>query len=458
MRLSEITDTTSDAVRSAGNYLNDVTTPSIRLGVTGLSRAGKTVFITGLVHALINGRARPPLMTSRLPGFRAFLEPQPDDDLPRFSYETHLSALIGDTPHWPESTRHISQLRVTMEWDAQDWARRTAGIGRRLHLDIVDYPGEWLLDLSLMEQDYATWAKAMNAYLDGRPRDGRLEAWLNFRDGCRSSSPLDEQVAIEGARLFAASLASVRDNDRFARLLTPGRFLLPGDLEGSPLLTFFPLNMTDSDGIPKAGTLGGLLARRYESYKAQVVRPFFERHFMSLDRQIVLVDALSAFNGGAYAVIELERALESALRAFRPGRQSWLASLFGRRIDRVLFAATKADHLHRANHDRLAGMLRAMTDRAAKRATGAGSDAYVTALASIKATTDVEYVVGGSTMPCIRGRPLPGETVGDRRFDGTKDAAVFPGDLPADPLEIFDEEAMRTGRIECGAFQPTRSA
>ncbi len=35
--------------------------PSLRIGVTGLSRAGKTVFITGLVHALVSG--------ARMPGF-----------------------------------------------------------------------------------------------------------------------------------------------------------------------------------------------------------------------------------------------------------------------------------------------------------------------------------------------------------------------------------------------------
>ncbi|WP_439603509.1 YcjX family protein, partial [Devosia sp.] len=30
-------------------------TPTLRLGVTGLSRAGKTIFITALVHNLLTG-------------------------------------------------------------------------------------------------------------------------------------------------------------------------------------------------------------------------------------------------------------------------------------------------------------------------------------------------------------------------------------------------------------------
>ena len=131
MRFSDLADSTADAVRSAGTYLEDLTTPTVRLGVTGLSRAGKTVFITALVHALTEGTASPALMPHRLPGFRAFLEPQPDDDIPRFAYEQHLDALAGDPPQWPRSTRQLSQLRITMEWTPQDWVRQTAGIGRR---------------------------------------------------------------------------------------------------------------------------------------------------------------------------------------------------------------------------------------------------------------------------------------------------------------------------------------
>jgi len=34
------------------------------------------------------------------------------------------------------------------------------------------------------------------------------------------------------------------------------------------------------------------------------------------------------------------------------------------RADRILFAATKADHLHHTNHDRLEAILRRMVERA----------------------------------------------------------------------------------------------
>src|SRR5690606_25591577 len=131
--------------------------PTIRLGVTGLSRAGKTVFISALVHNLVHG--------GRLPLFKAYaggrisaaaLEPQPDDDVPRFDYEAHVAALV-DERLWPESTYRISELRLTINYDSARFFGRTFGSGR-LHLDIVDYPGEWLLDLPLLAKDFATWS------------------------------------------------------------------------------------------------------------------------------------------------------------------------------------------------------------------------------------------------------------------------------------------------------------
>ncbi|HUS96417.1 MAG TPA: YcjX family protein, partial [Hyphomicrobiaceae bacterium] len=180
MHLSDLTDRAADNVRSARTYLEDLATPTVRLGVTGLSRAGKTVFITALVRALTAGALRPPIRATTLPGFRGYLEPQPDDDVPRFGYEAHLAALSGDAPVWPESTRQISQLRLTLEWQAGDWTRQTLGIGRRLHLDIVDYPGEWLVDLALLDHSFETWSASAIEASRRQPRDGTVERWLSF--------------------------------------------------------------------------------------------------------------------------------------------------------------------------------------------------------------------------------------------------------------------------------------
>ena len=94
MTLATITDETRLALATLAERATGLVTPSLRLGVTGLARAGKTVFITALVHNLIHG--------GRLPVFKAYasgrvtgagLQPQPDDAVPRFDYEDHVRAL-----------------------------------------------------------------------------------------------------------------------------------------------------------------------------------------------------------------------------------------------------------------------------------------------------------------------------------------------------------------------------
>ena len=72
--------------------------------------------------------------------------------MPRFAYEDHLAALTGPDRHWPESTRQISQLRLRLEFERREGF--CAAGPAALTIDIVDYPGEWLLDLPLLDKTY----------------------------------------------------------------------------------------------------------------------------------------------------------------------------------------------------------------------------------------------------------------------------------------------------------------
>ena len=66
----------------------------IRLGVTGLARSGKTVFITSLISNLMEGGRMPQLAAFGQNRIQtAFLQPQPDDTLARFDFEAHLDAI-----------------------------------------------------------------------------------------------------------------------------------------------------------------------------------------------------------------------------------------------------------------------------------------------------------------------------------------------------------------------------
>ena len=439
-------DQARNALANAGDFAMGLATPTLRLGVTGLSRAGKTVFITALVHNLIHG-GRLPLfeVTARGRLARAELEPQPDDAVPRFDVEAHVATLIEERL-WPSSTRRISELRLTLEFQSGSWFARAFGRGR-LHLDIVDYPGEWLLDLPLLTKTWAEWS-AETIARSARPAHARAAGdWLAATAAIDPAATEDEPTARRLAALFTDYLRAARADEHALSTLPPGRFLMPGDLEGSPALTFAPLAVAPGFAAPPK-SLAAMMERRFEAYKDVVVRPFFRDHFARLDRQIVLVDALQALNAGPEAVADLREALTGILACFRPGRASWLASILNRRIDRIVFAATKADHLHRSSHDRLEKILRRLVDEAMARAGSAGAEVDVVALAAVRATREAIVEHDGEKLPAILGTPLPGETLEGEPLDPTAEFALFPGDLPEDPDSIFQAVAAFESKSE----------
>ena len=450
MPISSLTRGAVDALRNVGDFASDLVEPTVRLGVTGLARSGKTVFITALVHNLMAG-ARMPFFDAAAHGrvLRAYLEPQPDDQVPRFDYERHMADLTASPPRWPESTRRISQLRLAIEYEPQSFWKRRLGYNR-LNIDIVDYPGEWLLDLPLLRLDYRHWSEQALEQSRSASRRAIAKSALAEID---PAPPADEVVAQRLAGLFKTYLRETRADNEALSTLPPGRFLMPGDLEGSPALTFAPLDARGRESFPR-GSLFAMMERRYEAYKTHVVRPFFRDHFARLDRQIVLIDVLAALNGGKPAVTDLERTMTEILECFRTGSNSLWSSLFAPRIDRIVFAATKADHLHHTSHARLEAILALLTENAMGRARYAGAEVKALALAAIRATKEGTAKRNGQALPCIVGYPLPGETIGRRHFDGSEAFAIFPGDLPAIPETALRHPHAQVDDVRFVRFRP----
>ena len=437
-------DSTRIALQTLADRMGDLSSPTLRLGVTGLSRAGKTVFTTALIHALTKGGRLPvfePAQSGRIA--RTVLEPQPDDAVPRFSYEAHL-ATLSKLREWPASTTRVSELRLSIRYATP------RGSMRELTLDLVDYPGEWLLDLPLLAMSYADFARQSLELARAPARAHLAGPFLAAVAANAANGAADESRAREVAALFTAYLAACRADEVAMSLLPPGRFLLPGEMEGSPALTFAPLD-PPAEGAQRAHSLGAMMERRFEAYKDVVVRPFFRNHFARLDRQIVLVDALTALNSGPAALADLERALDGILAAFRTGRNSLMSALFRPRIEKVLFAATKADHLHRASHDRLEAILARLVDRARVRAQDHGAALDVVALAAIRATREARVRRDGHDLEAIVGTPEKGQQAGGHVFDGEEEVAVFPGELPADPSVLFDPAGRFRGLASASA-------
>ncbi|MFZ7090337.1 YcjX family protein [Primorskyibacter sp. 2E233] len=425
MVIGTIADTLTRSVENVTDTVSGVFfDPVIRVGVTGLSRAGKTVFITSLVANLMD-RGRMPQLVAQTEGriLAAYLQPQPDDTLPRFDYEAHLGALTSTTPHWPDSTRAVSELRLSLKIRPNGLLSGLQG-PRTVHLDIVDYPGEWLLDLGLLDKNYAQWSEEMLERMATRPSGPEYVEMAKAED---ASADLQEARARALSDTYTKALHVAREAG-FSDC-SPGRFLLPGEMAGSPVLTFAPLPPQPS--APRK-SLWREMERRYEAYKARIVKPFFRDHFARIDRQVVLVDALGAIHAGPRAVEDLRRTMADILGAFRPGANAFLSQLLlGKRVEKVLFAATKADHLHHSQHPRLTAIMEALVREARDRARFSGAETQAMSIAALRATTEQTISHGGQELDCVRGTLLDS--------DGThgKQAAFYPGELPEDPAHLL---------------------
>jgi hypothetical protein len=409
----------------------------LRVAVTGLRRSGKTVLITSLVHHLLDGLGLPFLAAvhdGRYLGARL-------DGLARggaFPYERFHDLLAGDPPAWPQATDRLSQLDLRI-------AFRTNGLvlGRirpiqHLTVEIIDYPGEWLLDLPLLDKSFAEFSEDALELAESLPRATLARAWRERLAEIDPDGPADAATLDSLAELFTAYLRACHKVHGLS-LVQPGRFTSPGDLEGSPLLRFCPL----PPGPYRPGSLRTLAAERYTQYRDRVVAGFYREHFSRFDRQIVLVDLFASLNAGPAHFGDTERALATIMDSFRYGEASWLGRLFAPRIDKVLFAASKADHVAHTQHANLKALLERLVQGPARRPRFSGITVDVLALAALRATDTVRTEYQGQVLSCVRGRLK----------DEDRETVLFPGEIPPD---LPEPEDWSSGRFRFRDFAPRR--
>jgi hypothetical protein len=418
-------------------YLAPVLRPALErdvtLAVTGLSRAGKTVFTTALVHNLMLAHRRGAELLPFLAPARAgrIVDVTLDERGPRpFPFASSLRTLLGQPSDWPPSTTGVSELTMRIDYRLAHPLLKHAAPASRLTLHIVDYPGEWLLDLPLLQQSYARWSEDTLTLCRTAPRAVHAQAFLAAVDAIGPAQPASDEALARLASLYRDFLRRCRDSDSGIVMLQPGRFLVPGELrENDRLLQFCPLP-------PRAGGLAAEAARRYDTYRRAVVERFYADHFKRFTRQVVLVDILSALAKGPVAVAETQLALKRLFDNFHARRGTILQRLFGARTERLLFACSKADHITSGQYGNLRNLLRAMVEPQAVQMHETGTAIGYEIVAAVKCTQNLRNAHG---TPILRGRPLG--AAGEQDLD--------PGDIPETLPDAATWPALRIG-----AFAP----
>nr|6NZ4_A Chain A, YcjX Stress Protein [Shewanella oneidensis MR-1]6NZ4_B Chain B, YcjX Stress Protein [Shewanella oneidensis MR-1]6NZ6_A Chain A, YcjX Stress Protein [Shewanella oneidensis MR-1]6NZ6_B Chain B, YcjX Stress Protein [Shewanella oneidensis MR-1] len=407
----------------------------LRLAVTGLSGAGKTAFITGLVNQLLNSGAVSTVSHSRqngLPLWQVSREQrllgvkramQPDLEIASFDYQGAMLALTSNPPTWPESTRTISELRLAIKYRPEKGLLAKFADAATLYLDIVDYPGEWLLDLPMLRQSYIEWCTTQQqriAVLKSSPLYAGLETSLNALNLAAMADESELKRLADQYQQLLHGLVHVQGYYQ----AQPGRMLLPGEWQGAPLLAFFPLlsvtnaqwsNLKQSD----KHSAFHVLEKRYQEYVAKVVKPFYKQHFAGFDRQVVLVDCFSALNRGKSQFEDMGAALNAIMESFQYGQSSYLRRLFAPRIDRLLFAASKVDHVTRDQQSHVLSLLTDMLKHSQHFAGFEGCKVETMAISAIKATRHGMVTTQEGDVEVVQGTGLNGQAL-----------TLFPGEVP----------------------------
>ncbi len=407
--------------------------------MTGLARAGKTAFLTSVAANLLAlGAGRPVLpglgrQMGRVQSIQ--IAPTGAERLPRFDYRRHLSALTTDPPAWPERTSAAAVLAFDIVIGRERFGLTIPS--RRIRLELLDYPGEWLLDLPLLQTSFREWSTAMLRRLTTPAYAEIGRDFLAFSLALPAQAPADEALALAGHQIYVRTLLRLRDEARLA-MLQPGRFLMPAPGAAPGWTPFFP--------YAGDGALATLLAERYGRYVEAARQDLADPMFGNLDRIVVLADLLTALHAGPSAFADASGALAAAAAALR-WRRSWLDSIMAltrfqlppRVITRLAFAATKSDHVAERQRGNLVGLL-----RDAARGTGEGdvTTGYF-AIAAVRCTEDFVWTLEGRPVSAVRGR-----RIGDERLGRS-----YPGEVPD---RMPDAAFWAHPFLELPEFEPRR--
>jgi predicted YcjX-like family ATPase len=400
---------------------------TIWLAVTGLSRSGKTVLISSLIHNLLSASHN----THRLPFFSAAKEgrlkaakvaPLMANLLPQFPYEANIRKMSAVPPEWPERTADISEIEIDLVFVPRGLVSRLNETAT-LKIKLIDYPGEWLLDLPLLEQTYVQWSSQTMTRLREGARSTIASEFLTFAGQHSCQQPASDQTAKTAHDLYRAFLRKARDEHGLS-FLQPGHFLCDGGNGDVPYLWFSPLDVPHSSNGLSEGTLGALMQQRFNVYKRERVQKFYEEYFRKFSRQIVLVDILRAYMAGPESFDDTRQALHAIMQSFQFGRRGILRKLLlGATIDKVLLAATKSDHIPQVHREHLAQLLYNLAAESASDVKGENAEIETVPLASVLSTIDDTEELGGRRVQVVVGKEIGAES--QRGF--------FPGPIPIKP-------------------------
>lgn len=362
-----------------------------RIGVIGLYRSGKTVFLTSLINHLRHHRPKR-FVLGRNARF-VFAEALAPSVFEAFPYAAHRNRLVKGQA-WPEKTRGVSEYRFSFY--RTDW-RLSRG-----ELSLLDFPGERMADLMMVNASFEQWSELVLTIFREQSEYRELAGpYLSLLDRGDSN---EDMLISEYRRLL------VRCFHQFRPVVTPSSVLI------SPEGEWFGQKLSPNGDAPQACFVGldvdqqfaplsqaccrrdpamrKRFARHYRAYRRRVAYPL-AAWMRGCDALAVLVDVTALLEGGEAMYQGNREVLCNLINLLKPGagyfgltletlagilsplgRGPWRASgitsawdrlqplvnLRWNAIRRIAFVATKADKVLEQDANRLRERVRDMAE------------------------------------------------------------------------------------------------
>ncbi len=349
----------------------------------GLYRSGKTVFLTSLINHLQNHRPDRFLLgkNARL----VFAEELQPSLFERFPYSQHRDRLVTGEA-WPEKTRGVYEYAC--RYYRSDWHFS------RGELSMLDFPGERMADLMMVNATFDQWSDLMLSILrDHSEYHEPATPYLKL---------MDSAAVTETDLLDAYKRLLVQCFFQYRPVISPSAILISpaGDWHGEALKQggqalnqcFCGLD-ADSQFVPLSAELRerypGMRHRfsaNYRNYRHKIALPL-ATWMRGCDALVVLIDVTTLLAGGEGMYQGNRELLRNLIDLLKPGHgyfgltintmrdildplggltrltrhKLWPAILRWKNISKIAFVATKADKVHESDRDRLRELTRDMT-------------------------------------------------------------------------------------------------
>jgi predicted YcjX-like family ATPase len=342
-----------------------------RIGVVGMYRSGKTVFMTSLInHLSRHDPSRFPLGKGNV-NLSNFRSHGVQNGWQEFDYQRYRS-LLHSQHLWPEKT--LAGHQYNCSFSRSDWPNTSIG------LSLVDLAGERLADMCMANASYEKWSDMVHGLMShGLEYHNHVQDYLGLFDPDAEVLPEAELILHEYRRALARCCLA------YLPMITPSSLLLDSsggyvaertvnDIAARRVVgldskrQFAPLPEPYRRANPE---LVRTFARHYKDYRREVVMPL-AGWLLDCHELVVLLDLSSLLAGGLGAYHGAQLLVEELLDWVRPGRDFFgqLATLLIKPISggrfrlpgvtRIAFVAAKADKVHSDDRHKLLSLLRDM--------------------------------------------------------------------------------------------------